>query len=165
MALVTSLGVFLNTVYSKTGPLGDTPVDNVIKNYALALASGTGAGNADFTWRDQRTLGPSANESLDFSPSTADAFGVTLTFVKVKMMIFFAATANTNQVVVSRPAANGIPWTAASATITLDPGGIFVFFSPVGVAVTAATGDLITITNSAAGTSVVYDIIFVGASA
>jgi hypothetical protein len=34
-----------------------------------------------------------------------------------------------------------------------------------GYPVTAATGDLVTLTNSAAGTSVTYDVIIIGSSA
>jgi hypothetical protein len=69
---------------------------------------------------------------------------------------------------VTRPAANGVPFMlAAGDGVALPPGGTFLWVAPTaaGVAVTAATADLIDIVNSGAGTSVTYDIVIVGASA
>lgn len=77
-----------------------------------------------------------------------------------------AAVGNTNNVVVTRPATNGLVLFAAAsdALAGLKPGGLFLFTDPSapGLAVTAGTGDLLTISNSGAGTSVTYDIVIVG---
>jgi hypothetical protein len=53
---------------------------------------------------------------------------------------------------------------AASDGIQVQPGGIFLLVTPSsgGYAVTASTGDLITMTNSAGSTSVTYDVIIAG---
>ena len=52
----------------------------------------------------------------------------------------------------------------ATDIITVQPNGIFFLMNPTagGYAVTAATGDILKIANSGAGTSVTYDIIIIG---
>lgn len=134
---------------------------------AYSLINGTAAGQVDRLFTDRRTLGASAAESLDLAGSLVDAFGATITFVTIKAVIITALAANTNDVQVTRPAANGVPlFMAASDGIALKPGYGFAWFgSGTGVTVTAATGDLLTLTNSAGGTSVTYDIAILGTSA
>ena len=126
----------------------------------LIWASGTGANQADVLWHDQRTLTASATEDLDLAGSlTGVLAGTTLTYVELKGLIIFAAAANTNDVQLTRPASNGVPlFLAASDGLAVGPGGLFVWLNPGdgGVTVTAGTGDLLTLTNSAGGTSVVH---------
>jgi hypothetical protein len=134
----------------------------------LTLASGTAADQADLVFHDTRTIAASSDEDLDLAGSLTDAFGDTLTFVELKGVVVSAATGNTNNVVVSRPAANGVPlFSAAEDALPLPPGAVFAWFNPGdgGVTVTAGTGDLINVANSGAGTSVTYDVIIIGASA
>jgi hypothetical protein len=129
------------------------------------LSNGTGANQANAMFSDTRTLSASATESLDMAASLADMFGTTLTFTKIKAVIVRASTGNTNSVQVTRPASNGLVlFMAASDGIALTPGAGFsaIFPDANGVAVTAGTGDLLTLTNSAGGTSVTYDIIILG---
>jgi hypothetical protein len=134
---------------------------------AVALASGTGADQADRIFSDTRTLGASATEDLDLAASLTDAFGASITFVKVKAVVITAAAANTNDVNVTRPAANGLPlFLAASDGIPVRPKGAFVWFAPgTGITVTPGTGDLLTLTNSAGGTGVTYSVVIIGTSA
>lgn len=135
--------------------------------HTYSFASGTGSNQADRIWSDTRTLAASATEDLDLAGSLTGALGTTLTFATLKGIIVKAASGNTNNVVISRPAANGVPvFEAASDAVAVKPGGVFVWLAPAtGVTVTAGTGDLITFTNSAAGTSVSYDVVFLGTSA
>jgi len=133
-----------------------------------SLASGTGANQADKIFHDQRTLAASATEDLDLAGVLTDVFGAALTFARIKAVLIHALPTNTNNVNVTRPATNGVPlFLAAGDGIPVRPGGAFCWISPdaTGVAVTAGTGDLLTLTNSGAGTSVVYDVIIIGASA
>lgn len=136
----------------------------------VSLASGTAAGQADRVWSDTRTLAASANEDLDLAGALADAFAVAAVFVRVKGIYIAAAAANTNNVVIGAAASN--PWAtllSATGTVTLRPGAALLVVAgsadATGYAVTAGTGDLLRITNSAAGTSVTYDIVVIGASA
>jgi len=132
-------------------------------NYSFT--NGTGANQANQVFADTRTLSASATEDLDLAGGLTDSHGVTLTFTKIKAIIIKAAAANTNNVQVTRPASNGLVlFMAASDGIALTPGACFAFVAPDanGVAVTAGTGDLLTITNSAGTTGVTYDIVIVG---
>jgi hypothetical protein len=134
----------------------------------LTLAQGTGAGQADMIWSDQFTIAASATQAVDLAGNLTGPFGTTLTFARIKMVIVFAATGNTNNVNVLTPASNGTPlFLAAGDGIAVKPGGAFVWFDPsaAGVAVTAGTGDLLNLVNSGAGTSVTCDVVIVGASA
>lgn len=135
----------------------------------FTYTSGTGAGQVDREFTDTRTLAPSATENLDLAGALTDAFGATITFVTIKAIAIRAAAANNvaNAVQVTRPASNGVPFLmAAGDGISLAPGYAFAWFgSGTGVTVTAATGDLITVTNSAGTNSVNYDVVILGTSA
>lgn len=132
--------------------------------------SGTGAGQVDMVFTDTRTLTASATEDLDLAGSLTGALGTTLTFARIKAVFVKAADANTNNVQVTRPASNGVPWLmAAGDGIALRPGAFNLWGSgsadATGVAVTAGTGDLITFTNSAGTTPVTYTVVILGCSA
>jgi hypothetical protein len=134
----------------------------------IALASGTGASAADLIFHDTRTLAASGTEDLDLAGVLTSPLGATLTYVEVKVVFIRALAANTNSVRVTRPAANGVPlFVAAGDGIDVQPGAVFLWANPGdgGVTVTAGTGDLITVTNSGAGTGVTYDVVIIGASA
>lgn len=141
------------------------------KSYSMELADGVAAGQANRIFHDQRTLAASATEDLDLAGSLIDAFGSTLTFVKVKGLIVSAAAANTNNVIVGGASSNQfVSWAGgATHTVTVRPGAVFALFAgaadSTGYAVTAGTGDLLKIANSAGTTSVTYDVIVIGTSA
>ena len=132
-----------------------------------ALTSGVAAGMVDRVFTNTSTLGASATEDLDLAGVLLDAFGAAITFAKIKGIFIKAAAGNTNSINISRPAgATGVPiFLAISDGFVLPPGYTFAWFGPgTGVTVTAGTGDLITITNAAGGTSVTYDVIILGTS-
>ena len=145
-----------------------TAASELDSNTRIDLASGTGLGQADMQWSDRRTLAASATEDLDLAGSLTGPIGTTLTFARIKAVLIKAAAANTNDVQLTRPASNGAPlFLAAGDGLAVKPGGLFLWVAPnaAGVAVTEATGDLLTLTNSAGSTSVTYDVIVIGASA
>ncbi|WP_328846121.1 hypothetical protein [Streptomyces sp. NBC_00258] len=162
----TKLSVALGTV--QTNPLdlvtGRAPVE-LLKE--ISLGSGTAAQQADRLFTDRRTLAASASENLDLAGTLADAFGATLTFVKLKAILVIAAAANTNNVNVSREGTSGVPaFLAAGDGVPVLPGGVFLWMAPgAGVTVTPSTGDLLAVANSGAGTSVTYDVYLLGTSA
>jgi hypothetical protein len=165
MSLTSDIRISVVGELVGAGDLGN-PSQKFSRLLTLTLATGTGASQADKVFSDQRTLTASATEDLDFAGSLTDALGAALTFAKIKAILVFAATTNTNNVVISRPAANGLViFEAASDAIAVKPGGCFIWACPgTGITVTAGTGDLLTFTNSAAGTSVIYDIVVIGTS-
>lgn len=136
---------------------------------SIALASGTGAGQADKVFTDTRTIAASGTDDLDLAGSLVDGLGQTLTFVKVKAIIVIAADGNTNDVVVGAAASNQFvgPFGAATHTLKVRPGGFVAFACKDATAwgVTAATGDLLRVANGGAGTSVDYTVIVIGTSA
>lgn len=140
-------------------------------DYNLALATGTGAGQADLIFSDQRTLAASAAEDLDLAGVLTDGLGTTLTFAKIKALIVKAASTNTNNVIVGGAATNGfVSWAGgATHTVTVRPGGYMVLATgsadTTGYAVTAGTADLLKIANSGGTTGVTYDVIIIGTSA
>jgi hypothetical protein len=136
---------------------------------SVSYVSGVGAGAVDMCFTDTRTLSASATEDLDLAGSLTGAFGTTLTFARIKAIQVSAASGNTNNVQVTRPASNGVPWLlAAGDGIALRPGAAFTWASgsgdATGVVVTPTTGDLITVTNSAGTTSVTYTVVILGCS-
>lgn len=140
--------------------------DAIKKTYSTTFTSGTGANAAENVFHDQRTVTSSATDSLDLSGVLTNAYGTSLTFTKIKGLIVSAASGNTNDVHIQCPASNGfVNWClAASDGVVVKPGGVFALVNPSsgGYAVTASTGDLLSIINSAGTTSVIYDIIIFG---
>jgi len=169
MALgTTSVSVAVSSSQVKTLDLGDATFP-VALTLAITLLNGTGAGQADLIFTGTRTLAASGTENLDLAGSLTDAYGATMTFARIKGVIIGAATGNTNDVQVTRPASNGVPlYLAAGDGQAVRPGAFIVPLAcsdATGVAVTAGTGDLLTITNSAGTTGVTYTVIIIGASA
>lgn len=154
-----------------TGVLSNS-VDLGSSDYTLTytksytLANGTSADQANMIWTDTRTLAASASEDIDLAGILTSAFGTTLVFTKIKGIIISAAAANTNNVVVGGHAtAAFVNWVSdATDKIVIRPGGTFSLIATdaTAYAITATTGDLLTIANSAGSTSVTYDIVLIG---
>lgn len=169
MAVTADLGMSASVRQTKVLDL--TTAEDVLPfRRSVHLDDGTAAGKADRVFHDRRTLAASASEDLDLAGVLLDAFGASLTFVKVKGLFIAAADANTNSVIVGAAAANA--WAAllgAAGTVTLRPGASLGVMAgaadATAYAVTAGTGDLLKVANSGAGSSVTYDIVIVGASA
>lgn len=170
MPLTSRLSVAASAIQTAALDLG-TAQAQLSKSYTVDLANGTAAGQADRTFHDTRTLAASANEDLDLAGVLTDAFGTVLTFARIKGLIVSAAAGNSNNVIVGGAASNQfLTWVGAGThTITLRPGATFVLMAgaadSTGYAVTAATGDLLRIANSGAGSTVTYDIAVIGCSA
>lgn len=167
MALVSDL--LLRALLTETSALDLVTTRAPVEfTHRLQLATGTGADQADVMFTDTRTLAASATEDLDLKGSLLTPLGAAFTPAKLKAVIVTAASGNTNNVLVSRPASNGVPWlSAAGDQVIVRPGGVLFWacVDSTAIAVTASTGDLITFTNSGAGTSVTYSVILVGTSA
>ncbi|UUU21716.1 hypothetical protein [Streptomyces sp. DSM 40750] len=167
MTLSTNMRLNLQSTLSSALDLVTSRAPLVYESI-IDLASGVGANQADKIFADTRTLAASATEDLDLAGVLSDPLGAALTFARIKAVLVKAAAGNTNSVQVTRPAANGVPlFIAAGDGLAVRPGGLFLWVAPdaTGVAVTAGTGDLLTLTNSAGSTSVTYDVVIIGASA
>lgn len=168
MPVISDFGITASVLQTKAQDLTVTS-DPLAKVWAAHLESGAGIGLADRVFHDTRTLAASATEDLDLAAVLADVFGATLTFARVKGLFVSASAANTNNVVIG---AGTNPWATllnSTGTVALRPGAAAAFFAgaadAVGYAVTAATGDILKVTNSAGSTTVTYDVVIVGCSA
>jgi hypothetical protein len=157
--LVTSLLTGSTDLQSRSAPLE--------YSYNKALTTGTGANQADRLFTDQRTITASANDDLDLAGSLTDAFGATVTFARVKLLVVTAAVGNANNVVVGGASSTFNTWvTGTSPAVLVRPGGMLALAATdaTAYAVTATSADVLRISNSGAGTSVTYDIVIVGTS-
>lgn len=169
MSLTASLRVSADARQQNTVDLGASEARRRL-SASVDLAAGVAAGMADLVFADTRTLAASGTEDLDLAGALADAFGAAQVFARVKALVVQADAGNTNNVQVIRPASNGVPlFMAAGDGVALRPGETLVLVAGVadaiGHVVTAGTGDLLTITNSAGTTGVTYSIMVIGASA
>lgn len=146
-----------------------TQVSKLSFTRGTSLDNGTGTSQVDLIWSDTRTIAASGTDDLDLAGTALQtAFGANLTFVKVKLIAVYAATGNTNNVVIGGAAATQFlaGFGAAAHTYAVPPGGLFVVAAPVaGWTVGAGASDLLRVANSGAGTSVTYDICMLGTSA
>ena len=172
MAVTATISTSVNGSFTSTADtaISGTPTYPFAIAASAAYSSGTGAGQVDRVYAKTLTLAASATADLDLAGSLVDIYGATITIAKLKAVFVQAAAANTNNVQVTRPASNGVPWLmAAGDGIALRPGAWVCWGSGTtdasGVAVTAGTGDLITFTNSAGSTSVTYTVVLLGTSA
>ncbi|MFG2900975.1 hypothetical protein ACGFZH_28300 [Streptomyces zaomyceticus] len=168
MALSSTLAVSAFTELSAASGLGTARVPAGLSR-AVTLGSGTGAGKADKVYQARRTIAASGSEDLDLAGVLTDAFGATITFAKVKGLFVAASAANSNNVVIGNASSNA--WSTllgATGTVTLRPGAVLAVAAGAAdattYAVTASTGDLLKVANSAGGSSVTYDICIVGTS-
>jgi hypothetical protein len=166
MALTSRITAQIDATETGTLDLGSKTA-KISAAIALALANGTGNDQADVIWSDERTIAASANDDLDLAGSLVGAFGNTLTFAKIKAILVIADDANTNNVVIGAAASAQFvgPFGAATHTIAVRPGGVFLIAIPdTGWTVTATSADLLRIANSAGGTPVTYKLVIVGTS-
>lgn len=161
--VTASISVNIQAVQAGTGDLG-TPRAPVNVNALLQLVAGTDTTQkADILFADTRTLAASATENLDLAGVLAGALGGTITAAEVVAIYVKAAAENTNNVVAFGAASNAFngPLSGTTPKLTLAPGDFALLTSKSGWGVTAGTGDLLLVANSAAGTSVAYDIVII----
>lgn len=132
----------------------------------LNFTNGTGANQANILWADQRTIATAANDDLDLNGVLTNAFGATVSAVELVAIIVINAprsgAANTTNLTIGG-GANPVTGFLGGTTPTIGPirPGGFVFLGcgdAAGLgAVTAGTGDILRIANSA-GASATYQI-------
>lgn len=168
MALNTGLRLEVETSLTKTDGLASASADVSPWSYGFQWPDGTAANTANRLYQARRTLTASSTEDLDLAAVLTDTYGAAITFARIRMIIVKAAAGNTNNVVVGGAATNTWvgPFGAATHTVAVQPNDIYMQVASGTTAwpVTAGTGDLLKIANSAGGTSVTYDIFLVGAS-
>ena len=131
----------------------------------VELANGAADYQVSKVFSDTRTLAASASEDLDLSGTLTDPLGAVVAFATVKAILIKADPANANNVIVGGAASNPFigPFGAGTHTLAVKPGGSLLLAAPKGGwAVTAGTGDLLKLANSAGGSGVSFDIEIIG---
>lgn len=167
MGLATTIDGLLSYILTNPSVPGN-PTARFDGIDSITLDDGTGANQADRVYHTSITLAASANQDVDLSGTLTNQIGGTAVFAKVKAILVRARAANTNNVIVGGAPANGFvgPFGAATHTLAVKPGGEILLVDPgTGWTVTPATGDLLRVANSGAGTSVTLDLIVIGTSA
>jgi hypothetical protein len=153
-----------NTLNSVTGlATASVPVDVLDE---IIYTSGTGATQSDKVYSVQYSIAGSATQSIDLAGVLFDALGVAFAPAKIKT-IYVKHVSGLNTLRIERPAANGaILFGAASGALAvLSAGGRFLWDDPaVGFVVTAGTGDLISLVNTAATNTIIVNVVIVGTS-
>jgi hypothetical protein len=167
MGLTSRVNLALDATLTGTAGLS-APQSPVNTRYDRSFANGAGAAQANEMYAATLTIGASATTTIDVATGGGllNALGLPLALARIKGIYVKAAAANANNVVLTRPAANGVPiFSAVSAAFAIKPDGLFSIWDPsaAGIVVTAATADLIDFTNSGAGSSVTCDVVIIGA--
>jgi hypothetical protein len=140
----------------------------ILRNYALGVDGGdTGAPGASATkmFADSRSVAASANDNLDMSGSLTAADGTTFSPSLVYgIVVRNTAAAGGGVLTIGAAAANQFdgPFSAVTGAVKLEPGESVAFESVAGWAVVGGTGDILGVSNSAAGAAT-YDIVVIGA--
>lgn len=126
--------------------------DRMAMAFDVQYGNGTGLGQSNNRFYKTYTIAPSTDLDLDLAGGLTNELGGVLAPTKLKMYFFGAPEDNTASLVISRPAANGVPILSAAAAAfpSLTPGGLIAFADPsaTAIAITAGTGDLIKIANA-----------------
>ena len=156
--------VSIAAALSKAADIGE--VSAILRNaYPQTFADGIADGQFDQIYTDTFSIAASGTLNYDVRGSLLDVFGSAFTPAEIVGLICYADAANVNNVVLGNDT-NAVPiFSAVTASIAIRPGSLFaITASGAGIATTAATGDIIKLTNSGAGTAVTGGIILLGRS-
>lgn len=163
MSLTSLINLRASFVESLSQDLG-AKNQNIDKSKLFQLADGTGLGQASKVWQDTVPVAQSVNTDMDLAGALVGAFG-TVVFAKIKGIIVIAADANPGNLVVGN-VTNGIvaPFGAATHSIAVAPGGVFMNINPqaAGFALVPGTADLLRIASAATVGSYVFDVVVLG---
>lgn len=163
MAQPLECGFFVKGDLTTTNDLIEV-IGRFASNYGLVFGIGTGSGNVNNGFSDQRVLTSGSSENLDLSGTALDnIFGVDLALTKLKGLFIWSLSTNTTDLTIGN-VTNGIvgPWTSATMSVVVKPGGFFAWADPLlGTDITAGTGDLLKVANGS-GASATYNIVALG---
>lgn len=164
MGVSGSINVAIDARLVGAGDLGN-PSAPVKVSKTIDIVSGTAAlGQADVLWADERTLTASSTENLDLAGVLSGLIGGTVTAAEITGIYVEANAANTNDVQFFGAGSNAFngPLSGTTPKLVVGPGDCALITNTKGWTVTAATGDILLVANSAAGTSVTYRIVLFG---
>jgi hypothetical protein len=165
MTASAKYNISVDAALAGTPDLGSA-VHKFTEAFSQTFSDGTGAGQINQVFSDQRTLALGTNEDLDLAGTLVNALGATVTFTAIKGIFVSADSGNGDNIEVGGAATNTmINWVGdATDQVLIEPGGAFAIVTPsaAGYAVTAGTGDLLRITNADGAASATYNIVLLG---
>lgn len=131
-----------------------TVTDAASVSKSLSLANGTGAGQANAYWRDIRTVGGSATDTIDTTALPLSVFGSsgTLNLASVKLVY-----------VANQSATVTLTYDVGGTNLGLPPGAVFLWTA--GTAPTSKWFDAANIVIEGGSASANYEIVLVGVKA
>lgn len=173
MALTTDILAQISAVQTGANDFGGGGEFRPKVAASLKTTNGTGAGQADILWADQRTVASASNDDLDLAGALSDAFGTTVAAAELVALLIINApksgAANTTNLTIG-VGTNPITGFLGGTTPTIGPirPGGFVMLGCGDAAglgtVTAGSADVLRIANSS-GAAATYQIAVVARSA
>lgn len=140
-----------------------TPRAPVDLSFLSQLIPGTDADNkADRMYSAEITLTSAQTANLDLAGVLSTGLGVTITAAEVVAIALIADAANTTNIAFFGAASNAFngPLGGTTPTLTLKPGAAALLVDPDGWAVTASTGDILSVVNGS-GASATYTVVII----
>lgn len=167
-----NISATFNIVEKKTAVLGKRPEWSGKIEYMDILTEGTTVGKFDLVYTAERTVTTGANDDIDLSGVLVSPLGTSVVAAEIVALLIINrqrnGTANTTNLTIG---AGANPWIGAlGATHTIGPirpGGVVMLAASDAAglgAVTAGTGDILRVANSA-GASNTYQIAILGRTA
>ncbi len=128
------------------------------------FTDGTGANQVDTLFHDNRTLADGANETLDLADgSLSDAFGDAVAIDELKVVYIKNNSTDANLLIGAAGATSIALFGDVSDTLSLPPGGEFLFIAPDANGVDITTNADLKIEHDGTGSSsLTYDILVAG---
>lgn len=168
MASSGSIDLKINATESSTNDFGNPTWAGAL-SHAFSLADGTAANQFDLVFADERTIASASNDDLDLSGVLTTPMGTTITAAEAVMIVIANkqkdGTANTTDLTIgggSNPFTGFLGGTTPTVG-PIKPGGFFAIGSPdaAGIGtITAATADILRISNSSGATNTYQIFIF-----
>jgi len=164
-SLSTTLTLQIQATLSRALDL-DTAQDPLSLTRSVALSDGAGAGQADASFHDRRTLASAAGEDLDVAAGLTDAFGQAVALARVKALYLRNLSAG-DALLVGGAAVGALGLFAdPSDVLALRPGGILLLTAPDADGVPVAGSGKLRLEHSGdTGEDLDYEIVLIGASA
>lgn len=163
MSITAEIKASLSVNQAGSNSFSSGPYWAALLEFSQAFANGAGANQADIAYVAERTVATGANDDIDLAGVLTDALGATVAAAElVALFVINRAkdgTANTTTLTIGNGGINSVVGFLGAAAHTvgpLRPGGIMMLASPdaAGIgAVTAGTGDILRVANSAGATA------------
>jgi len=176
MALTGKLSVGIDLLKTTSPDIGSASYQ-LAQTWLKQITDGTGINQANKLIVDSVTLAGSAAQSYDLDAGTiTDPSGVASGVVAALSRVYALLIRRTDAPAASTQDENVtlggdfivskylLGWVDDAITIPIHPGGIFMWVAPnaTGVAVTASTGDVITLTNASSADSCTLQVVIIG---